>query len=62
MEYPKPVMRKSELEKMGFPEEYLMRIYRTKWQSIAWKIDPTSRNSPILFDTQGLEKFRAQKK
>ena len=58
MQYPKPVMRKSELEQMGFPEEYLLRIYRTPKQRIAWKMDPLKNTSPIVFDTEELEKFR----
>lgn len=62
MQYPKKIMRASELKKMGFPDEYLMRIFRTKGQTIAWKMTPTARNSPILFDTEGLEKWRVQGK
>lgn len=58
MQYPKPVMRKSELEQMGFPEEYLLRIYRTAKQKVAWKINPLKTGSPIVFDTEELEKFR----
>lgn len=62
MKYPKPVMRKSELIKMGFTEAYLMRIFRTKGQDIACKQNPASRNSPIIFDTEGLEKWRKKGK
>ncbi len=57
MQYPKPVMRLSELKKMGFPEEWLMAAYRRHNQNFAWKMSP-KRNSPILFDVDGLEKYR----
>ena len=60
MEYPKPVMKLSELKKMGFPEDYLLRIFRTKGQTIARKINPAASNSPIIFDTAGLEKWWKQ--
>lgn len=59
MEYPKPVMRKTELEKMGFPEEFLLYAYRRKGQTYAWQMTP-KRNSPILFDTEAFEKWRMQ--
>lgn len=53
-----PVMRMTELIKeMGFPEAYLMHIYNTKGQTIARKIHPNKENSPIIFDTEGLEKW-----
>lgn len=58
MIYPKPVMRLSELKRMGFPEEWLLTIYRTRPDlKIAWKIG-TSSNSPLCFDTELLEKYR----
>ena len=44
MKYPKPIMRKSELMKMGFPEECLMTAYRSPGQDFAhkflWDFDP----------------------
>ena len=40
MEFPKPIMRMSELVNMGFPEEYLLRAYRDKNQTFASKINP----------------------
>jgi hypothetical protein len=58
MQYAKPVMKISELKSMGFPEEYLLFAYRSKGQTFAWKMNPTKSNSPILFDTEGFEKFR----
>ncbi len=58
MNYPKPVMRMSELKKMGFPEEWLLYVYRKKTdRKIAWKTG-FKDNCPILFDTEELEKFR----
>lgn len=61
MQYPKPVMRINELIKLGFAKEYLMSAYRDKNQTFAWKINITKSNSPILFDTEGLEEYRIQK-
>lgn len=57
LKYPKPVMRMTELVKLGFPEDYLMRIFRTKGQTIARKINPEKRNSVIIFDTEGLDNW-----
>lgn len=58
MKYAKQVMRMSELKKMGFPEAYLMRAYRTPRQTFARKIDGTKQNSPIIFDTEEFDKWR----
>ncbi len=58
MEYPKPVMRMSELRKMVFPETFLMQAYSNKNQNFAWKLDMAKSNSPILFDTEGFEQYR----
>ena len=55
MTFPKQIMRLSELTEMGFPEELLMRAYRSPKQTFASKIDPRKLNSPILFDTEGLK-------
>ena len=57
MKYPKPVMKKTELEKMGFPEQWLLMVFRKHGQKVAWKMGKGS-NSPILFDTDALEKIR----
>lgn len=57
MEYPKEVMRLTELRKMGFPQDWLLSIFRMHGQKIAWKSGPKP-NSPIMFDTKELEKFR----
>lgn len=58
MRYPKPVMRLSELKEMGFPEKWLLMVFRMQGnRSIAWK-KGMAENSPILFDTEELEKYR----
>lgn len=58
MNYPKQVMKIKELVAMGYPEEWLLAIYRNRHQKIAWKMDESKSNSPILFDTEELEKYR----
>lgn len=58
MKYPKKVMRLKELEKMGFPQDFLLRAYRTRGQNFAQKQNPSARNSPILFDTELFEEWR----
>lgn len=58
MNYPKQIMKITELIGIGFPKEYLMNAYRSKNQTFAWKMDITKKNSPILFDTEGLEAYR----
>ena len=58
MEYPKAVMKISELTKMGFSRSYLLMVFRLQGKrEIAWKMS-TAENSPILFDTEKLEKYR----
>lgn len=56
--YPKKIMRMAELKKMGFPEEYLLRVYRTQNQKVATKTSPLKHGSALIFDTVELEKFR----
>ena len=58
LKYPKPIMRKTELQGMGFPEECLMAAYHSRGQDFAHKINPTKKNSPIIFDTAGFERWR----
>lgn len=55
--YPKQVMKTSELIKLGFTKEYLMKVYRMRNQKVAWKLSE-SPNSVILYDTVELEKLR----
>lgn len=57
MEYPAKVMKIKELKEIGWPEKYLQQIYNTPGQKCAWKMN-NAVNSPILFDTDELEKFR----
>lgn len=58
MEYPKPVMKMSELKKMGFSEKFLLKAFRMQGnRAIAWK-DGDHENSPINFDTDAFEKWR----
>ena len=60
MDYPKPFMRLQELRRMGLPNELLLEAYKSKGQTFAQKINPSApnRNSPIVFDTEGFEKWR----
>ena len=58
MIYPKPIMRLTELEKMGFPRESLLKAFRSPGQTFAWKNDPYKINSPVLFDVDGFETWR----
>lgn len=58
MKYPKPVMKLSELKKMGFTEDWLLYVFRMRTdRKIAWKTG-SKPNCPILFDTEELEKIR----
>lgn len=58
MKYPKPVMNLTGLMKMGIPESFLKKAFTDPNQTFAWKAIPTKDNSPILFDTEGLEEYR----
>jgi hypothetical protein len=58
MQYPKPVMRISDLKKMGFTEQWLLMVYNTT-KGIAWKTG-TAPNCPILFDVEALERYRVR--
>lgn len=60
MNYPKKVMKMTELEKLGFSRAHLEYAYRRKGQTFAFKMNPTKRNSPILFDTEEYEKWRVR--
>ena len=53
MQYPKQVMTIKELRQMGYPDEWLREIYRSRAinrdHSIAWKMGgEDKRNSTIL--------------
>jgi len=58
MTYPKPIMRLSELKKIGFPEALLRKAVREPGQTFATRTDPYRENSPIVFDTEGFEVWR----
>lgn len=58
VEYPKPIMKISELISIGFPEEMLFNAYRTKGQRFAQKSNPAVKNSAIIFDTAEFDKWR----
>lgn len=57
MEFPKKIMKMSELKNMGFPIPLLMEAYRDPRQDFATKIDPARPNSTIIFDTGGFDKW-----
>ena len=57
MTYPKQVMSLQELKEMGFPEKWLMKVYRVKNRGLAWKAGK-HKNNKILFDVERLEKVR----
>ena len=58
MEYPKPVMGATELRQMGFPRSVVDRAARSKGQRFCWRSNPKNPRSPLLFDTEGFEKWR----
>lgn len=58
MEYPKKIMRVSELMEMGFSKKYLNSAYRSRGNNFATKLNPAKSNSPIIFDTEGFENWR----
>lgn len=58
MKYPKPIMTKGELKKMGFKESWLDYIFKMRPDlKIANRVG-NAPNSPIQYDTELLEKFR----
>ena len=57
MEFPKPIMKTSELEEMGYPKNMLMRAYRERNQTFARKINPLASNSTIVFEVEGFIKW-----
>lgn len=57
MDYPAKVMKINDLVKMGWSKKNLREIYNIPGQKVAWKMS-NAVNSPILFDTEELEKLR----
>lgn len=63
MTYPKKIMTIKELRSLGYPDEWLREIYRSRainrLHKIAWKMGGEDKpHSTILFDTDELEKYR----
>jgi hypothetical protein len=58
MEYPKKIMNMKELMKLGYTERYLYRIFCTRGQTCAFRLNPLNPRSRILFDTDELEKMK----
>lgn len=52
------VVRKRELLRQGYPPGFLDRAFRARGQRFAWKMNPLKKNSPILFDVDGFEKWK----
>lgn len=61
MEYPKQIMKITELKAMGFPIPLLMEAYRDPKQTFATKVNPAKANSTIVFDTVGFDKWIAKR-
>lgn len=60
MKYPRQIMKISDLEQMGFPKEYLLRAYHSRGQTFATKMNPAKPNSPIIFNTEGFDRWMQQ--
>lgn len=60
MNYPRPVMSKSELHnEMGFSMDYLNRIVHSRHaKKFCWKKNERAKNSKFFFDTEKFEKMR----
>ncbi len=61
MVFPQPVMRKSQLIKMGFSPKLLDAAFRERGQKFAYKINPGKQNSPIVFETDGFSAWLAKR-
>lgn len=58
MVYPKPIMSRKEMIKLGIPEALLIKVTLEKGQKIAFRPNPASKTSPWLYDTEEFEKYR----
>lgn len=58
MEYPKKMMKISELTKLGYTKGFLMDAYRQPGQRFAMKENFLKKTSTIIFDTAEFEKWR----
>ena len=50
-------VRKRVLLARGYPETLLDRAYHDRGQRFAFKMNPLKKNSPILFEVEGFEKW-----
>ena len=55
MLFPKKIMKKSELLKIGIPRQILMDASSNR--KICWKMNPAKSNSHLLYDTEELQKY-----
>ena len=56
--YPQKIMSKKQLMNMGFSERYLLRAAASPRQTFACRQNPFNKTSPLIFDTDGFEKWR----
>ena len=61
MEFPKQIMKMSELKSLGYPQPLLLEAYRDPKQDFATKVNPSKQNSTIIFDTVGFDKWIAKR-
>lgn len=59
MQYPKQIMTITELSKLGFPRDYLLRVVHAHGQTFAKQMS-RGKSSKWLFDTESFEKWRAK--
>lgn len=60
-DFPKSQMTIRELMAIGYRRPELREAYGAKGQRFARKLNPSKRNSPIVFDTDGLKTYLEKK-
>lgn len=60
MKCPSDMMKTAELEKMVCPKSYLLRACHSRGQTFATKMNPAKPNSPIIFNTEGFDRWMQQ--
>lgn len=55
MEFPKKIMKRTELLKLGVPKQVLENASSNT--KIAWRMSPDKPKSPYIFDTDKLKEF-----